>query len=248
MFARQALSPTQTQHQKLVILSQRANISCQAAGRKARRPKEWRRLVPAIVFDIFPSFSLPSPSSSPSLPHFLPLPVYTGDMASARIALRRLSAPAGVTVSTLLPALEAHQKAAAEAVVPWLLAAMPSSYFRYVPAALQQDHLRAIAALYGSGTAPQLTLTSSDKLSLTFIRPGNFPGMLRYVSDVIISRLTSGVVLTSAHTHTHREREREKSCTARTREKKGEDGNGALCALACSHVFPLKGRMEFRRN
>ena len=98
------------------------------------------------------------------------------------VALRRLSAPAGLTVSRLQPALEKHQREAAAAVVPWLLRAMPSSYFRYVPEGLLQDHLRAIAALYGSGTAPQLTLASSDRNVLTFISPGNFPGMLRYAA------------------------------------------------------------------
>ena len=54
---------------------------------------------------------------------------------------------------------------------------MPPAYFRQISPALQEQHLRALASLHGSGAVPEMSLKSQDG-TITLIRPGNYPGQL----------------------------------------------------------------------
>ena len=97
------------------------------------------------------------------------------------LALRRVAARSllgarscsSVNESAVIGDIIETVTAAAQKEVPWFLNEMPSAYFRQVPPALRQSHLRAITALSAQGiSVPEVKLANADGRGLTFISDG----------------------------------------------------------------------------
>jgi len=91
-----------------------------------------------------------------------------------------------VTRQSLVHELTQSQMANAQVLVPWFLSQMPASYFRQVPESSRLHHLRAVTALHETGSQTTVTLkgkSSEGYDEITFIRPGNYPGMLTEMLD-----------------------------------------------------------------
>ena len=64
--------------------------------------------------------------------------------------------------------------AAAQKEVPWFLNEMPSAYFRQVPPALRQSHLRAITALSAQGIlVPEVKLANARRMQTAAASPSS---------------------------------------------------------------------------
>jgi glutamate dehydrogenase len=80
--------------------------------------------------------------------------------------------------SGMIDELARSFREAAEEVVPWFCAQMPTMYFQDTDAASQKAHLRSIIAARASGRPLEMTLRSEDNRQWTMMRPGNRAGVL----------------------------------------------------------------------
>eukprot|EP00730_Choanoeca_flexa_P004924 TRINITY_DN11843_c0_g1_i2.p1 TRINITY_DN11843_c0_g1~~TRINITY_DN11843_c0_g1_i2.p1 ORF type:complete len:1038 (+),score=260.19 TRINITY_DN11843_c0_g1_i2:394-3507(+) len=90
-------------------------------------------------------------------------------------SMRRLS---GINVDSLKSSLRQRQEQTLEEVLTTFTAQMPEAYFSHVDPELQASHLGALVALQSSDAIPSLAIMSNTSNTMSFIRPGNRPGLL----------------------------------------------------------------------
>lgn len=93
-----------------------------------------------------------------------------------------------VTQNAMIYEINQQQSKMIEAVVPWFLTNMPSSYFRQVPEKFRTEHIKAVAAVEDANMDLYLNLkghTHDGRTIYTFIRPGTESGtLLRMVEEL----------------------------------------------------------------
>ncbi|KAL7749510.1 hypothetical protein RI367_005065 [Sorochytrium milnesiophthora] len=83
--------------------------------------------------------------------------------------------------SRLLSDLNRSFADASERLANWFSTNLPRTYFDDIDAATQLDHLKAIIALEMTGGKEEISLVNRDKTIYTFIKSGNYPGLLAEV-------------------------------------------------------------------